>query len=269
MKTILLGIIFLLLNAAVCNATNGEESLESDAFATYFGGEGEDLGRAITTDVDGNIIIVGQTTSSAISTLEPTIQEYGGDEDVLIAKFSPDGQLLFFTYYGGTGQDNADGVTTDNEGNIIITGFTTSTNFPTKSALYSTHNGGEYDLFILKLSSDGSEVLFSTFYGGSGDDHNYGHHGSGVTLDSNENIILSATTTSENLPTINAIQANRTGPSDVVILKLSKDGQDLLFATYFGGTEDDFGGNCAVNSQDQICFTGMTDSTDYPIKNGF
>ncbi|UYP45828.1 hypothetical protein NEF87_002113 [Candidatus Lokiarchaeum ossiferum] len=258
----------LILSPLMIQASSGEELENPKNFTTFFGGAGNDFGRAITTDNNGNIIVVGHTTSTSISDTDPSIQDYSAGEDVIIAKFSPTGELIFYTYYGGSNQDNADGVAIDGDGNIIVTGYTSSLDFPTTNALFPNYTGGKFDLFILKLSSDGDKVIFSTYFGGTGDDGNYGHHGNGVIIDSNGNIVLSASTTSSDLLVKNPIQPNRTGLSDILILKLSNDGQDIVFATYFGGSRDDFAGNCVVNSQDQICFTGVTDSTDFPVVDG-
>jgi hypothetical protein len=207
--------------------------------------------------------VTGIFESSGFGTSGVFQRSQGGDLDAFVAKFSPLGELLFFTYLGGSRDDQGDGIELDSEGNIIVFGQTESSDFPTLNAIYENKKG-DFDLFITKLTPDGSSVLFSTYFGGSLDDFNHdGYHGSGLTIDHSNNIIFAATTESSNYPVTNEFQTDMEH-KDAVLTKLSADGQSVLFSTYLGGNGEDGGGNVAITSKNEIICVGVTESQDLP-----
>ncbi len=169
--------------------------------------------------------------------------------------------LGFSTYLGGSDGDYANGVATDSSGNIYVTGYTLSSNFPTLNA-YQKTSGGSYDGFLSKFSPTGS-LLFSTYLGGSG-----GDFANGVATDSTGNAFIIGGTYSTNFPTLNAYHTTNTGGSDAFLSKFSPSGA-LLFSTYLGGSGDDYGYAAATDSSGNVYVTGETSSRIFPLLNAY
>ena len=165
---------------------------------TYFTGQ---AGTAIAVDSSRNVYVTGvaalwppNSGHPQFPTLNPIQREAGGGgSDAIIAKLDPAGKLVFSTLWGGSGDESAEDVKLDNEGNIYITGFTSSPDFPRKhdcSAL-----SGKSDVFVTKISADLKTVIFSILLGGDGYD------GAGrLVLDSSGTIYLAGSTTSSIFP---------------------------------------------------------------------
>ena len=127
------------------------------------------------TDIQGNTYVAGLTYSPDFRVTTGALQtKAGGGSDAFVAKFSASGVLLWSTYLGGNGDDWATGVAVDSGGNVLVTGWTRSIDFPVAHALQGTLNNGaspaRYDAFVAKLDPGGTRLLYSTFLGGSDDD---------------------------------------------------------------------------------------------------
>jgi parallel beta-helix repeat protein len=169
----------------------------------------------------------------------------------------------FSTYFGGSSDDIVYSIANDEEGNIYIAGNTQSSDLLTVNALNSTNNGG-WDIFIAKLNSTGTGVIFSTYFGGSGSDSVLPNS---LKIDSQGNIILVATTQSSNVPIVNALYDTYNGNYDLYIIKLNNTGTGLIFTTYLGGSDMDYCRGIDLDCDDNIYITGQTKSTNFPIKN--
>ena len=148
-------------------------------FSAILGGSGQDYAASVATDAQGNVYLAGLTYSPDFRVTAGALQtQLGGASDAFVAKFAPDGALLWSTYLGGVGDDWATGVAVDATGNVLVTGWTRSTNFPVLHAFQGTLNHGvspfRYDAFVAKLDPTGSKLLYSTFLGGSADDGSNG-----------------------------------------------------------------------------------------------
>jgi len=196
-----------------------------------------------------------------------------------IMKLSPNGsQRLYATYLGGNGQDQPHSLFCDPQGNLVIAGRTSSSNYPSTATFGKL---GGYDIIISKLSADGSQLLGSARIGGSGDDgfnvwdshrngpnatvNNYGDDArSEVILDAANNIYLASCTQSKDFYTTgNAIQASLKGTQNAVLLKLSPDCSSVLYSSYFGGSGYDAGFVLALNpATSDIYMAGATTSSD-------
>jgi Beta-propeller repeat len=155
--------------------------------------------------------------------------------------------------------------------NIYLTGWTSSSNFPCQTAntfFQGTYGGGWQEAFILKFDNSGNRI-WSTYYGGTGADT-----GNCIATDSANNIFITGTTDSNNLPTQNAgtFYQNSIGGGniDVFILKFDNLG-NRLWATYFGGSGDDF-----IYTNDQISinkcgnvYMGITSTSSNLTTSGF
>jgi hypothetical protein len=229
------------------------------------GGDGEE-GWAIAADHEGNVYVVGDTNSDQFPLSKKPLQRtHGGSTDVFIAKLSADGsKLLYSTYLGGSGADVGYGIALDPEDNIYITGDTNSTDFPVTKTMQQTL-AGESDVFVAKLSADGSKLLYSTYVGG----HN-GERGNAIAVDSSGSAYVTGYTHSKDFPTVNPVQAAFAGGNaDAFVLKLDPSGTALIYSTYLGGGNDrpDIGTAIAVDSAGNAYVTGYTNSRDFPTVN--
>jgi len=235
-------------------------------FSTYLGGNGIDTAYAIVVDESGNIYVAGETWSSNFPTQNAIQKSYGGVEDAFIAKLSADGSsLVFSTYLGGNNGDGATAIAVDGVGNIYVGGYTSSIDFPTQNAIQKSLGGWIMDAFIVKLSGDGSFLLFSTYLGGSLYDE-----ANAIAVDKVGNVYVAGWTTSYDFPTKNFFQESLAGWEDVFIAKLSGDGSNLIFSTYLGGGNIDYANALAVDEAGNMYVAGRTYSSNFPItENAF
>jgi hypothetical protein len=164
--------------------------------------------------------------------------------------------LSYSSYLGGSGTDQANAIAVDAAGAIYVAGFTTSTNFPTATP-HQAANAGSRDMFISKLNAAGSALVYSTYIGGADVDE-----ASAIALDASNNAYIAGSTFSTNFPTLAPLQAANGGGQDAVVLKLNASG-GLAYATYLGGTDDDFATGIAVGGTNAYV-TGKTLSGAFP-----
>ncbi len=172
--------------------------------------------------------------------------------------------LDYSTLLGGSGNDYARGLAIDSTGNVYVTGYLTSTDFPLKNAYDSSFNGGSpsgYDVFVTKISTHGDSILFSTYLGGSiGDDRGYG-----IGVDPDGNAYITGVTGSTDFPTVEPIQSTNAGSKDAFVSVLSSTGDSLIYSTYLGGSGDDVGSDIAVDDIGSAYITGNTFSPDFNL----
>jgi photosystem II stability/assembly factor-like uncharacterized protein len=168
------------------------------SFSTYLGGTGCDKARAIALDNSGNVYVAGETLSANLATpgaFQTTLSGAPFGRDAFAARFSTSGDIGYFTYLGGTGDDIGYGIATDSSGNAYIAGQTTSTNFPIANAIQATNGGSVGDAFVTKLNNLGSALIYSTYLGGSD-----GESGNGIAVDLSGNAYVTGYTGSINFP---------------------------------------------------------------------
>ncbi|HUT81230.1 MAG TPA: SBBP repeat-containing protein [Candidatus Bathyarchaeia archaeon] len=230
-------------------------------WSTYLGGCNGDLCRGIALGTDDSCYVVGSTNSSDFPILNAYNSTFSGNYDAFVTKFSPSGSLLWSTFLGGNENDYGYEIAVANDNSCLVTGGTRSVNFPTKDAYDNTLNG-QTDVTISKFSSDG-ELLWSTYLGGNGNEY-----GSGIALDSDNNCFVTGCTGSNNFPTLNAFNSTYGGLGEAFVLKLSTSGS-LLWSTYLGGNEEEYGIGIVVANDDSCYIIGYTFSFDFPMLNAY
>jgi hypothetical protein len=235
------------------------------SYATYLGGSAFDAGEDIVVDQNGSAYVTGWTESPDFPTKFPLQPGHAADYvsgDAFVAKLTADGTaLVFSTYLGGTGSDFGSGIAVDATGAVYVTGFTTSSDFPTRSPLQPTLNSFA-DAFVAKLAPDGTALIYATYLGGNSDFD----HAEGIAVDATGAAYVSGSTQSTNFPTKSAIQSTYRGFADAYVAKLSPDGTDLVYATYFGGADSEIGVDIAVDVTGAAYITGSTRSPDFPTQ---
>jgi hypothetical protein len=167
-----------------------------------------------------------------------------------------DPSLVYSTYLGGSASDGGVGITVDSSGSAYITGITFSNNFPLAAAWDGTHDL-QNDIFVTKLTPDGSGLVFSTFLGGSSFED-----GRGITLDAGGNIWITGVTFSTDFPTPGST-SSAGGNGDAYVARLDSNGA-LTFARYLGGTNHDEGKTIALDGAGNVLVFGSTKSTNFP-----
>jgi beta-propeller repeat-containing protein len=174
--------------------------------------------------------------------------------------------LVYSTYLGGSGSDTGGGIAVDAAGNVYVTGFTTSPDFPTTLPPSSSSPS---DVFVAKLNPTGSALLSFVYLGGSGSDG-----GSSIAMDAAGNAYVTGTTESLDFPITPGafLQTCRIDYNnlcrDAFVAKLSPQGSTLVYSTYLGGSHFDYGYSIAIDTSGNAYVTGTTDSVDFPTTLG-
>jgi hypothetical protein len=240
------------------------------SYSTFLGAAAFDEGNAIAADKFGNAYIAGQTNASDFPTKNPYDPTLNGCCDIFVTKLNKTGtSQIYSTYIGGNDSENALSIAVDGAGNVYITGYTGSQDFPHSGNAYdTTFNGPINDIFVLKLDPTGSSLLYSTYFGGS-DDAPF-ETGMGVKPAFGK-IYITGYTTATNLPLKNAYQSDQPG-EDAFVAAFnpgSSGEKSLVWSTYFGGNGTDDGWAIAARKTaagGMVVITGNTSSTDLPLK---
>ncbi len=244
-----------------------------------------DGAESMTIDGQGNLVL--HTSAGDVLEDAPVVyQESGGVRQPVSGQFvlEGDGQvgfalgaydhtrplvidpvLSYSTYLGGTGNDAGFGIAVDTAGDAYVTGYTSSTDFPTSAgAFQTTYGGGDLDAFVTKLNPTGTALVYSTYLGGTDDEE-----GQGIAVDTAGNAYVTGYTYSTNFPTTaGAFQTTYGGSQDVFVTKLNATGTALVYSTYLGGTDDEEGQGIAVDTAGNAYVTGYTYSTNFPTTAG-
>ena len=232
-------------------------------FSTFLGGGGTETANGIAIDASGNSYVVGDTTSLNFPATGYQTANHGS-QDAFVAKLSANGQqLLFSTYLGGAGADHGGAIAVDSAGVVYLTGYTWSRNFPLANA-FQTTLAGPCNAYIARLSSNGNDLTFSTYLGGSGCTMAYPETGQGIAADALGNVYVAGVTSSNDFPLANPVQPLLEGSTDVFVTKVDPSG-NLLFSTYMGGSGVDVGNAIALDSSGAIYVVGYTYSDDFPV----
>jgi len=270
------------LNFPVKNALQSQPAGSIDAFvtkfspsgqllfSTYLGGNEWDLGQGVAVDSQGKIYIAGVTTSTNFPLVNPLQSALGGVVDAFAAILTPDGAAITFaTYWGGAGGDAFTGVALDPAGNIYLAGWSSDqgvviNDFPVHNALQAQPAGGT-DAVVVKLAVGGQSVIYSTYYGGSGNND----AARAIAADAEGFAYVAGNTDSYDLPVLSAYQPSLTGDlsvvgtpySDFFYARITPDGANLVFSSYFGSYGTDGYPDLALGPHGELWLGGEAGPT--------
>ena len=225
----------------------------------FLGGTGDDAASAVTVDTSGNIIVVGATAGSGFTTVNAIQPEHRGAGDAFVTKFSPDGQIVFSTYLGGSRADVASAVATDAAGNIYVSGTTESSNFPAPGG-YQRGRRGTADAFVVKFDPTGSTILYGTYLGG-----NLLDGATAIAVDATGRVYVTGATISVDFPvTTGVVDREMTGVVDAFVTRLSPAGSAIEASTLLGGQGRDGASSIGLDPAGNVVVAGVTSSLDFP-----
>ncbi|MGA2029387.1 MAG: SBBP repeat-containing protein [Verrucomicrobiota bacterium] len=244
-------------------------------YFTYLGGSADDGALDMAIDSSGDAYLTGFTQSPNFPVFHGIFTNISGPFDGPAGAYRADGfvtelntngsALIYSTYLGGNNNDAAYGIAVDSSNNTYVTGYTTSTNFPTTNAV-QTYLAGTQNAFVTKFAPSGTAVIYSTYLGGTNADT-----GEGIAADALGNAYVTGYTDSTNFPATNAFQGLLNGitniavppPYDAFVTKFNASGS-LSYSTFLGGTNSDFGLRIAVDVSGNVYVVGTSQSPDYP-----
>jgi hypothetical protein len=239
----------------------------SVVYETFVTGNAYQTPTGLAIDEAGNAYVAGGTYSTDLPATAGALQRGpGGAADGFVLKLDPEGRVVYLTYLGGRGPDFVDDLAVDPQGYAAVIGRTASADFPVRNAQDPSLEN--LDVFVAKLTPDGSSLIFSTYLGGSG-----WETGSGIGMTRSGHLFVAGTTGSADFPLVDPIprpcaseSARLCGSDDTFVSELSPDGA-LVFSTLLGGSSFDYGHDLALGPEYEAAVLGATTSADLPLVN--
>jgi uncharacterized repeat protein (TIGR01451 family) len=250
-------------------------------YSTYIGGSSDEWGSGIALDTSGNAYVTGRTDSTNFPTTSGAFRRsFSGGVDAFVLKLNATGSALAYsTYLGGSGfehdRDNilivrAAAIDVDDSGNAYVTGQTTSADFPTVNAIQPNHGGGFCpagnlvcsDVYVTKLNSAGTGLVYSTFLGGNDEDT-----GSAIFVDASGSAYVAGSAFPGFPTTPGAFQSSSQG-FEAFVSKVNASGSALFFSTFLGGELSDTATGVAADASGNTYVTGSTTSFQFPTTSG-
>lgn len=229
-------------------------------WGTYYGGNGDDLGKSCATDANGDVYLAGMSNStSGIGTFGGHQMSFGGTGtvfDAYLVKFNTNGVRLWGTYYGGAGTDYGNSCATDAGGNVYLAGTADAATANTVIATGGGHqpaNMGGGDAYLAKFDGNGVR-LWGTYYGTTQNET-----GNGCATDAAGNVYLTGSagaSTGTGIATVGSHQAAHGGGADAVLVKFDANGS-RQWGTYYGGTTNEYSESCTVDAFGHVYMAGM------------
>jgi len=230
-------------------------------YSTLLGGSDYESSAAIAVDTAGHAYVTGTTYSLDFPTKNAYRRETFIWGDGFLSKLSPEGeQLVYSTYLGGSSGADLTAVAVDAGGSAYVAGETYSLDYPTVNAVQGPNRYG--DGVVTRFSPDGTQLLYSTYLGGSDWDRI-----KGIAVDAAGCAYVCGFTHSVDFPTRNAQSTGDLWSMDAFVARLSQDGSRLIYSTYIGGGADDGASGIGLDGHGNAYVTGWTNSMDFPLKD--
>ncbi|MGH1433066.1 MAG: SBBP repeat-containing protein [Lewinella sp.] len=238
-------------------------------WATYYGGDSFGFFRDIDIDEDGYVygILNAVRLEPAGISIDAFDTSHNGSYDMVAVKFNQDVSAVeWATFLGGSGEDRGGpAVRIGTDKSVFIGGATKSNNFPTTANAVQTQRNGSSDFFVTRIAPDGTDLIYSTYFGGNSDEFSETHS---LHVDHLNQAYVACGTLSTDIPTtLGAIKPTKTDINDVdaLFFKLSADGSQLLACTYFGGLNGDSPEGLRVDQDQNLYVGGGSNSDDLPV----
>lgn len=240
------------------------------AYSTYLGGTFAETARGVAVDATGHALVVGTTSSHNYPTEHPLQGQIGNSgqlQDAFVSKLTPDGgALVWSTFLGGIRTDEATGVAVDDAGQVYVTGYTISEDFPllnpVQDRIHLASDPFSGDGFVSLLSAAGDDLSFSTFLGGTSRDLPRA-----IAVDAGRHIYITGATGSH-FPAANALYPLNRGVRDAFITKFQPGGAGFVYSTHLGGSDRDEAWDIAVDAAGKAYVTGFTRSRNFRVTPG-
>ncbi len=237
-------------------------------YSTYIGGSDWDTANGLDLDSEGFVYVFGSTSSYDFPLTKGAYDtSMDSWSSLFVFKFNiKTSSMVYSTFLGGSDYQSGYDLKVDGSGRAYVVGDTGSFDFPTTDGAYQTEINGWSDLFVTAFDPTGSSLFVSTLLGGSDSDS-----AKGIDLDDDGNIIITGETWSDDFPTVvtNKEDTSQDDP-DLIIVKLSKDADELIYSTVIGGTTgigypEDIGQNIFLVSERRVVVSGATGSSKFPV----
>jgi hypothetical protein len=233
-------------------------------YSTYLNGDDEDKALGLAVDSNSVAYVTGYTRSSGFPVSNNAYDEFhNSQQDVFALKLNSAGStIISSTFIGGFQKDIGYDITADSNGNMYVTGITESNHFPTTPDAYDTKHSGAFegDVFVIKLNSAATSLVYSTFVKGDYDDVGYS-----IVLDKQHNAIIAGDTWSSNFPTTPGVIDSANSGRDAFICKLNHNASNLIFSTFFGGNSGEVAYDMELDANENIYLTGYTGSQNFQV----
>lgn len=249
-----------MLQASKVASQSGDGDL---IYSTFIGGGAWDETWRSAVDLAGNIYLVGTTASVDFPVTPGAFGTNDSGSSVFVAKLNASGSsLLYVAFLEGNSNDYGKAITVDENDYVYVTGETWSPDFPiTPGAFQTTLN--YYAGYVTKLNPNGTALIYSTFLGVGGS------KGQAVAVDSTGAAYITGNTQTSAFPvTGGAFDTTFNGIYDTFLAKLNAAGNGLVYATFLGGSNSDYGMDIAIDSSHNAYITGASLSSDFPITAG-
>lgn len=236
-------------------------------YSTFLGGDSDEIAEHLAVDRTGHAYVIGFTFSESFPTTAGVYDRtFNGVRDVFVTKLNARGSALAYsTFIGGAAHDYGWGIAVDRDGNAYVTGQTESLDFPTTAGAFDRTHNGRLDVFVAKLSADGSDLQYSTFLGGPGSEFD-----PKLAVDRMGRASVGGATQSPDFPTTPGAfdRTYNGGDADTFVTRLNTAGSALAYSTFLGGAAHDGAGAFAVDRSGLAYLSGSTNSADFPTTAG-
>jgi hypothetical protein len=232
-------------------------------YSTLIGGSASEEAAGLALSPNGHVCLTGSTLSVDFPVTVKAYDKSLSGQDAFVLKINSTGKnLVFSTFFGGSGEEQGLGIVLDPAENVLITGTTTSTDFPTTDGAYDRNLGGPKDVFVSRFNPQGNGLVISTYLGSGGVDGTLG----GIAVDRSGSVYLTGFTESSRFPvTAGAWDSAFSGSNEAFLTKLDPAGADLVYSTFLGGSNQEFGRSVAVDVIGDAIVTGYTKSANWPV----